>query len=419
MIKIFARNYRGFRDLEFNLDGVTFLVGDNSSGKSSIVQLANYVISSGLDGSPALPDVLPSDKADFFSPYFKYEDVTIGFLADAPGEKLIKIITIRKRKDLMIPQVMRYTVISDGKRLTFMGTGERKYMKFSKVNDDLNIDDLYKLHEESNDYKLIKMKDSLGSKHSLNNALFLYEVLSHTDLKKEFKTALVNSIGPCIDRVTSHIGPLRGTPEPYYALERVYSSKGSHFAAMLHDIKRFKKSKYVELVNKFGRESQLFEELNVEKMSQRIAHSPLVVSVKKRGIDFSISQVGVGISQVLPVLVDSLFRKVTGSEVVMLLQQPELHLHPVAQAALGEFIYSMSDEKMWYFIETHSDYLMDRYRVNLREGENKIQSQIIFCENREDGNYAYTIKVKGDGTLQDQPDSYREFQVNELMRTFF
>ena len=104
---------------------------------------------------------------------------------------------------------------------------------------------------------------------------------------------------------------------------------------------------------------------------------------------------------------------------LLLLQQPELHLHPVAQAALGEFIYSMTKTGVSYFIETHSDYLMDRYRSLCRDEESPPTSQILFCENGEQGNRVSVINILPNGELQGAPENYKEFFVNELLRTMF
>jgi predicted ATPase len=418
-VRIFARNFRGFRDLDFTLDGVTFLVGDNSSGKSSIIHLINYVVSSELNTSPSLPDGGNSVRYDFFSPYFDFSDVTIGFHSLQEKRSVTKVITMRQRSDLMTPIVLRYTCIIDGKRVTLKKRGEKIWIKTSTVSEDADPKKIYELHDENSGFIVVNNADNEREGASINSPDVIYGVVFVNVISKDFNEVLLRSVSVTIPSSASHMGPLRGLPEPYYALERIYSPKGSHFAAMWHDIKKIKEEKYSDLVRKFGIDSQLFEDLEVEKLSRKIAHSPLVVTVRKRGKNFTLSQVGVGISQVVPVIVESIFRKATDDHVLMLLQQPELHLHPIAQAALGEFIFEMSDDMMWFAIETHSDYLMDRFRYNLRTSDRRLSAQIIFCQNRDDGNYASCIPIRSDGELGEAPDGYREFQVNELMRTMF
>ena len=73
--------------------------------------------------------------------------------------------------------------------------------------------------------------------------------------------------------------------------------------------------------------------------------------------DYNISNVGFGVSQVLPILVSGLLEK--GNELLML-EQPEIHLHPAAQMAIADFLLSMAINKRGLIIETHSDHIINR-----------------------------------------------------------
>src|SRR5690606_821332 len=67
-IQIFARNFRGFRQLSFTLDDTVFLVGDNSSGKTSILYLIDFVFNTNLKRPPLLTAEGVAAN-DFFSAY--------------------------------------------------------------------------------------------------------------------------------------------------------------------------------------------------------------------------------------------------------------------------------------------------------------------------------------------------------------
>ena len=73
---IYGWNFRGFREIRVPLQGMTFLVGDNSSGKSSILHLISCVLSNDLEVLPSLNDELSIGRYDFFSPYFDEADVS-------------------------------------------------------------------------------------------------------------------------------------------------------------------------------------------------------------------------------------------------------------------------------------------------------------------------------------------------------
>jgi predicted ATPase len=77
------------------------------------------------------------------------------------------------------------------------------------------------------------------------------------------------------------------------------------------------------------------------------------------------ADVGYGISQVLPVIVQAFLVPRGGTYIV---QQPELHLHPDAQAGLADFFIYLASQGVHSIIETHSEYLLLRIRRRLAEG---------------------------------------------------
>jgi predicted ATPase len=80
----------------------------------------------------------------------------------------------------------------------------------------------------------------------------------------------------------------------------------------------------------------------------------------------NVADVGYGISQVLPVIVQGLLTRPGG---VYMVQQPELHLHPDAQAGLADFFLYLSLYGIRVIVETHSEYLLIRLRRRLAEGK--------------------------------------------------
>jgi hypothetical protein len=84
----------------------------------------------------------------------------------------------------------------------------------------------------------------------------------------------------------------------------------------------------------------------------------------RRGLEILPQDVGIGISQILPVVVGSL-DKGTG---ILMVEQPELHIHPGLQVSLGDlFISQIQDEEKMFIIETHSEHLLLRLLRRIRE----------------------------------------------------
>lgn len=116
------------------------------------------------------------------------------------------------------------------------------------------------------------------------------------------------------------------------------------------------------------------------------------------------ADVGFGISQVLPVLVQGFLVRRGGTFIV---QQPELHLHPDAQAALADFFLYLASQGINSIVETHSEYLLLRLRRRLAErskpitiglpSERASKSRTL---NRRDVSVLYVGQSHGHGSLR-------------------
>ncbi len=142
---------------------------------------------------------------------------------------------------------------------------------------------------------------------------------------------------------------------------------------------------------------------------------PFQLQVKARSrIPANIMDVGYGVSQSLPILVD--IHSHTDS--IFLLQQPEVHLHPRAQAELATvFSNSVQENGNSFMIETHSDHIVDRIRILVRQGKLPAEDvSILYFEPEENAVRIHNIEVDGDGNLKNVPPGYRDFFLRESDR---
>lgn len=136
----------------------------------------------------------------------------------------------------------------------------------------------------------------------------------------------------------------------------------------------------------------------------------LVLTDLRTNTRVSHRDVGIGISQVLPVLVNALGSK----NKLLTIEQPELHLHPSLQAELGDvFINSaLGDAQNQIIIETHSEHLILRLMRRIREtqdgtlpeGVPRITPEdvaILFVEPTEQGSMVRQIRLDEEGQLID------------------
>jgi Uncharacterized conserved protein len=124
-----------------------------------------------------------------------------------------------------------------------------------------------------------------------------------------------------------------------------------------------------------------------------------------------LTHVGVGVSQVLPILVLSLLSE---KGMTLIFEQPELHLHPKVQTRLADFFISMILLKKQCIIETHSEYLINRLRYlsAISEGNYIPENALIYFVEKEDENSTFSpIKINEYGVIKDWPCGF--FDENE------
>lgn len=137
----------------------------------------------------------------------------------------------------------------------------------------------------------------------------------------------------------------------------------------------------------------------------------LKVETANSGALHDLTHVGVGVSQVLPILVQSLLAE-KGSTLIF--EQPELHLHPRVQTRLADFFLSMTMLNKQCIVETHSEYLINRlrYQAAPSEGDNISQNVLMYFVDKPQGESIYRpIKLNKFGVLEDWPKGF--FDENE------
>ena len=105
---------------------------------------------------------------------------------------------------------------------------------------------------------------------------------------------------------------------------------------------------------------------------------------------------------------------------MFLLQQPEVHLHPSAQAALGSLFCQVASRERRLVVETHSDYLLDRVRMDIRDSKTSLKPEdvsILFFERGDLDVHIHSLQVDREGNILNEPESYRRFFLQETQRS--
>ena len=215
------------------------------------------------------------------------------------------------------------------------------------------------------------------------------------------------------------IAPVRTTPQRTYdPMSDTPVPEGAHIPMVLaklffQDKDAWKSLK--EKLDRFGRESGLFTGVHIKALG-RYESDPFQIRVRIRGPQANLVDVGYGVSQALPILVEAL-RSEPGS--VHLMQQPEVHMHPRSQAALGSFLAGLAaNQDKQFIVETHSDYLVDRVRMDIRDGRSLTPDDVVLLYFERHGSEVaiHPITIDPDGNLVGEPDTYRDFFLTEERR---
>ena len=149
---------------------------------------------------------------------------------------------------------------------------------------------------------------------------------------------------------------------------------------------------------KFGRDSGLFDEISIESFGQTGDATPFQIQIRKFGKELkgnrrNLIDVGYGVSQTLPIVTELLR---ADAPRMFLLQQPEVHLHPSAQAALGSLFCSIAGSDRQLMVETHSDYIIDRVRMDVRDKKTDLKPEdvsILYFERGESEVKIHSIRL--------------------------
>jgi predicted ATPase len=130
-----------------------------------------------------------------------------------------------------------------------------------------------------------------------------------------------------------------------------------------------------------------------------------------------LTHVGVGVSQVLPILVMCLLAE---PDTTLIFEQPELHLHPKVQTLLGDFFLSMSPLGKQCVLETHSEYLINRLRFRAAASNSYVISNRIkmyFVEKYGDSSSFRPVKIDQFGAIEDWPEGFFDQSPREAEAT--
>ena len=421
--QVTLENFRCFREPQMaRLAPLTLLVGENSTGKTSFLALIRAL--AGIGRSP-LPDFKeePYDLGSFDEiAYFRggrggrAQSFSAGFEALDGTSSYWLEATFKRRGTAPAPTTIR------------IGDTEGHWIKCEFKADKIGVTFHTPRHEWQDDVLWIEAGEIAP----------LFVFLSVVDLvhprlsEDEGEDAALKSIRAWTRQLHFTYfspfasAPVRSKPHRTYDPARATrDSEGDYIPMFLANEHFAAKQRWTALksaLEHFGQEAGLFDEIVVKPLGKE--SGPFQLHVRRlgkrtKGPHRNLIDVGYGVSQVLPVVTELLR---PDAPPLFLLQQPEVHLHPSAQAALGTLFCQVAGQGRQILVETHSDHLLDRVRMDVRDRTTKLKAKdvsILFFERQDIDVRIHSLRIDEDGNIVDAPAGYRRFFMEEIARSIW
>jgi predicted ATPase len=363
--KIRIQNFKCLQDTkDIEIRPLTFLVGPNSSGKSSVFQAIlalKQTVESGDQRSPLiLQDYI--DLGSYKDVFFNHDtnkDIKIDF-EDINPLKWSVTFSVQENERTPGKIFVKSLELSGRKSGSKSIFGGLKIVKEQKGED-------YKI--ECGD------KENVSDSPLNSNKFYIISTKQPILLPKIEIASTVYRFLPIRIETEKlfdyiyHVGPLRHEPERVYSASGAYPpSVGKNGQWTIH-IRPYNE-KIRDILKYWLEKFNISVDFTLEELKKGSKRYEIVLKDYFTKTEVNLADVGFSTSQILPIIVQGF---ISPKHATLLLEQPEIHLHPKAQCVMGDLLVDIIKTKKRLIIETHSDLLIDRVCKHiLLKDENKI-----------------------------------------------
>jgi len=246
-------------------------------------------------------------------------------------------------------------------------------------------------------------------------------------LSNDFREFLINSFGNI-----KYLGPLREEPSRRYIYDdqvKDIGVKGENSAYLYNKYRSEQisyfifdqiKEKFIEKTNTLDTAvRECLNEIGIldfESVKKEELHRFSLSSSEFNEGRVNIADVGFGVSQVVPIVIAGLL--IDPSE-TLILEQPEIHLHPKMQMKLADFILSVPFSGGKLIIETHSEHLINRIVRRIVEDETGMLKPLIginFVKNSDKGSEIEKVNLSENDGIENWPDEFFDQAAGEQQK---
>lgn len=420
------KNFRAFANCHVRFAPITVLVGPNNAGKSSILSALRML-------SQTLRSVDP-DTTLLLEELGSYRDIVHGNKTNLPIEICAEFSSDSRRigfdltygyrvqrREVTLKKFEAYERSSSGEVIPIMRTTYSEATRRQILRSFLGVPEeflakitvpFYHFLPRLNFLLWEKVAKKSGGKLRINKSSELPPKYSPIIIRwvREVQSLLIS---------LQYLGPFRENPKRNYPFsgERpsILESSG-HGATDILMTDFFRRGKLKRELTKRVRlwltRAGIADDIEVGAISDRQYDIRLRHPVTHESAN--LADVGFGASQILPVLIAG-YDIAAGS--LFSIEQPEIHLHPKAQAELGEFLGDMYSRKVQTVVETHSEHLIIRLQKKVALGEIK-SSDIVFnyINPVETGKEIIALELDDRGLFKAKwPNGFFEERFNETL----
>lgn len=384
------------------LDPVTMLLGTNSSGKSSLIQSLLLLKQTVQSPDRTIHLNLGGDEVNDLFNFGGFDDV-IFHGAKAPRQFALGF-SFSAPKGSRIDSGEFYGVYSKASsggvavQEVTLSTGERQFRA---------------IRREKGAYSLLVDQESQprgkGRNYCPERSISLpAEAISFLQQDGSLVEDLSLAIRRELENI-AYLGPLRRKPERDYVWNKstpggVGSDGHRTIDVLLASAltKGEEHNRVIDGVSHWLSKMKVADRLEVRQIGRSTRYE---VVVHRQGIASNLRDVGIGVSQVLPVLTLAYFAP-EGSTI--LLEEPEIHLHPLAQSVLAELFSLVSKKrKVQFIVETHSEHLFRRMQTLVaRQKAHTDDIAMYFVEKGRHGAQLRNLPIDTYGRVSNWPPQF-------------
>ena len=212
------------------------------------------------------------------------------------------------------------------------------------------------------------------------------------------------------------LGPFRKPPSRWYIFTGTTPQDVGYEGHLLPDL-LFRQRNLRENTNEWLRKLDIGYEIKIRHLGDRssdLFELRLVDTRRKSPVEVGLSDVGFGISQILPLVVQSL----AATDQIISVEQPEVHIHPRLQADFGDLLIEAIKEprRNQFIIETHSEHLALRLQKRVREKTiSPTDISVVYVSRGPNGATVQPLRLDEEGDFMDDfPGGFFPERLREL-----